>query len=161
MKFLKTTIFYIFFLIIISFSLFSQVNLVRNGDFEQLFKELPVHWSKDAWLANEEVTKYYVESDNPYSGNYYVTIESINNNDARLIQEVVVKPNTIYRLSAWVKAEQCNMERKGANLSVIQPNFFETSKDYKDTNGECKYLEFYLQTGNQQTMTVAVLPGGY
>lgn len=161
MKFLKTNIFTLFLFSVICIFLYSQENLVLNGDFEDLYQNLPNHWSKEAWLIEETVTRYYIESENPHSGNYYVTIENLQKNDARLTQVVAVKPFTYYRLSAWVKAGNCNADRLGANLSVMHPDLYTTSKDFKDTWGEWKYLEYNVRTGQQETMIVAVRLGGF
>jgi len=137
-------------------------NLVINGDFEESYLNAPIHWTKDAWQSSESVTKYYIETDNPHSGEKYVTIENVQNNDARLTQDVRVKPFTYYKLSSWVKAVNCNKQRTGANLSVMHPNLLETSKDIKDTGGNWEYMEYYVRTGpKQENLTVAIRLGGF
>ncbi|WJH34897.1 glycosyltransferase 87 family protein [Paenibacillus sp. CC-CFT747] len=71
-----------------------------------------------------------------------------------------MKPNTTYRLSGFLRAEQADPSAKGANLSVIGP--LETSADYKDTKGEWQYVELYGRTGPEQNeLKVAVRLGGY
>jgi dolichyl-phosphate-mannose-protein mannosyltransferase len=142
--------------------LYSEENLVLNGDFEDIYLNLPVHWTKEAWQNKESVTHYYSETDYPFSGNYYVTIENLQPNDARLVQTVVVKPLTVYRLSCYIKAKNVGQKRTGANLSVMHPDFFDTSEDLKDTGGNWEYTEFYVRTGpKQETMTVAIRLGGF
>ncbi|MBN2440415.1 MAG: phospholipid carrier-dependent glycosyltransferase [Spirochaetales bacterium] len=162
MKMFKTISILICLIVGISFSLFPGENLVLNGDFETLYMDLPIHWTKEAWQPQETVTKYYTESDNPHQGKYYVTIENLQNNDARLVQEVIVKPFTYYRLSCWVKVQGTNTNRLGANLSVMHPDLLETSRDLKDTNGKWEYLEYNVRTGaKQDKMRVAIRLGGF
>ncbi|MBN1696570.1 MAG: phospholipid carrier-dependent glycosyltransferase [Spirochaetales bacterium] len=141
---------------------FGEENLVLNGDFENIYMDLPVHWTKDAWQTKDGYTRYYSESDGAISGSSYVTIENVNSNDARLVQTVIVKPLTVYRLSCRIKAENIGEKRTGANLSVMRANFFEISKDVRDTAGTWEYREFYVRTGpDQKTMTVAVRLGNF
>ena len=162
MKILKFITFGICLFFAFNFFIYSQENLAQNGDFEDLYMELPLHWTKEAWQKSGDVTKYYIETDNPHSGNYYVTIENIQNNDARLVQNVRVKPFTCYRLSCWVKASGVNRTRLGANLSVMYPDLLSTSSDFKDTNGEWEYIEYHVRTGaKQENMRVAIRLGGF
>lgn len=162
MKTIKTISLLIYILTGFCFTLCAGENLARNGDFEDLYMELPVHWTKEAWQSDPSITKYYSESENPHSGNYYVTIENIKSNDARLVQEVEVKSFTYYRLSAWLKVSGCNPDKTGANLSVMHPDMLDTSKDLRDTGGEWEYVEYHVRTGAKQTtMSIAIRLGAF
>ncbi|MBN2536488.1 MAG: phospholipid carrier-dependent glycosyltransferase [Spirochaetales bacterium] len=162
MKIKKTVSLVCFIITGFCFSLYAEENLARNGDFEDLYRDMPVHWDVEAWQTSPGYTKYYTESDNPHSGNYYVTIENIQSNDARLVQQVVVKPFTYYRLSCWVKAQGCNPDRTGANISIMHPDMLDTSKDFRDTGGRWEYIEYNVRTGAKQTtMRVAIRLGGF
>lgn len=144
------------------FSLYSESeNLVMNGDFEDLYVDLPNFWAKDAWLTSGE-TRYYIEKDNPHSGNQYMTIQNIRSNDARLVQQVEVKPLTFYRLSAWVKVEGCDSNKTGANISIMDAESASSKDIRNDTEGNWVYIEYNVRTGTEQTtMSVAIRLGGF
>ncbi|MBN2737402.1 MAG: phospholipid carrier-dependent glycosyltransferase [Spirochaetales bacterium] len=138
----------------------AQANLVRNGDFEDIVNDMPSSWRMEAWKMGQENSKIYMESDKPKSGSYYVTIENINSNDARLVQVIAVKPNTEYMLSCWIKAEIKDKDRAGANISVMDASINTKSNEFYDTNGEWKYCEMYVTTGPEQnTLTIAIRLG--
>lgn len=164
MKFIvaRNIIFLLF--ILTSFFGYANENLVKNGSFEEVQKDLPVGWNKDAHNKSYEVTNYYTGKTKLASGIYkhYVTIENIRENDARLIQRISVKPYTNYKLSCFIKAENCKKERKGANVSVIHGAVLGTSRDFKDTQGKWEYVEYYINTDKEQeNLTVAVRLGGF
>ncbi|MBN1409296.1 MAG: glycosyltransferase family 39 protein, partial [Spirochaetales bacterium] len=138
-------------------------NLVLNGDFEDVNDEsIPTFWQKDAWKKDESVSLYKAETENPHSGQYCVSIENIQNNDARLIQRVRVKPNSVYKLSCFIRAENVGLEKTGANITVMHPKFMAKSRDLKNTGGQWEYVDFFVQTApGQQDMIVAVRLGGF
>jgi dolichyl-phosphate-mannose-protein mannosyltransferase len=136
-------------------------NLVLNGDFEDVFKGQPNFWSKDAWHMEPEVTKVTSEKDGAYSGQYYVTIENVQSNDARLIQDVAVKPSTVYLLSCYVKASNVTPGKSGASICIMQPNFFEYSPHFEDTGGKWQYVEFAVKTAPDQKMLRVAIRLGF
>ena len=135
-------------------------NLVVNGGFEELNGVLPNLWATDVWLQGEDASRFTVEEGQAHTGGFALTIESFKPNDAKLVQNLRVKPNTVYKLSCWVKASGVGAVSKGANLTVI--GILDTSRDVRDTLGQWEFVELYGRTGRQQReMAVTVRIGGY
>lgn len=137
----------------------AEDNLLSNGGFEQMSGALPAGWIKGMWVTSAGAT--YIESSaDAHTGERSALVENVQANDARLEQNVKVKPQTYYRLSAWVKAEECGEGRKGANVSFA--DVYGTSPDVHDTDGEWVLLELYARTGKgQKEVTVMARVGGY
>ncbi len=135
-------------------------NLLVNPSFEEIGTNgLPVGWSVDCWIYDTGVTYQEVVEEGTDGGNC-VMIENVVSNDARFVQEVAVEPGTCYLLYGRVKAEGCDAERIGANLSVTDSY---TEFPYLlDTGGEWRELACYFRTDeNRRTVTVAARLGGY
>lgn len=136
------------------------VNLIKNGDFEDVQNGLPVDWYTESYTSGVD---FSVQPDG-YDGNS-VKIVSNNYNDARFVQKVSVNPNAIYRLSAWVKTEDVQAktgvdQNKGcANVSVME--MFYISQTLSG-DSEWTRIDFYGQTGaGQRSILVAMRLGFY
>ena len=139
---------------------YANENLVQNGGFEDINDGLPDKWSTDIYGSDTAGVRFYVENKGAYNGSNYVTIENIRLNDAKLIQSVEVKPNTVYKLSCRIKAEGIGQNALGANITVLY--ILGTSKDLKDTGGKWEYVELYGRTGKQQDIIIVTARlGGY
>ncbi|MBN1696022.1 MAG: phospholipid carrier-dependent glycosyltransferase [Spirochaetales bacterium] len=139
-------------------------NLVVNGDFEEVAFNLPSYWDKNAWKMEDEYTNFYVTPENPKSGKYAAVIENLKSNDARLIQKVIVKPETVYTLSCFAKAVNLPADRVGAGISVIEyeRGFWDNGTTIHDTMGDWEYLSYTVKTApNQTILNVAIRLGGY
>ena len=136
------------------------VNLLKNPGFEELNANgQPVGWFTDAYITRDGVSQFST-SDNARSGRHGIMIENFDMNDARYAQTVKVEPNSIYRLSGWVLAENILDAGHGANLSIEGVYVF--SDSYYDTRGEWTHLELYGRTGKDQaSVTVFARVGGY
>ena len=133
-------------------------NLLANSGFESSSDGLPDGWSRDMWYTDVGVSTLDVDP-NGVSG-ACARVYNASDNDARFSQTVTVEPDTVYRLSAYIRAEGCDADTAGANLSI--GNTFTRSDPVYDTNGEWQYVELYGQTGEDQTkMTVFLRVGGY
>lgn len=138
----------------------SAVNLLKNPGFEELDDQgMPVSWVTEAYVNRLGVTEYTVTED-AKSGQHSVKVSNYDMNDARFAQTVQVEPNTMYRLSGWIKAEDIFDAGRGANLSIGGGYFF--SDSLYDTEGEWVYLETYgITDDDQHEVTVFVRVGGY
>jgi hypothetical protein len=70
-----------------------------------------------------------------------------------------VKPDTLYRLSAWILARAITSEGIGANLSVLGST--SAAGDLKDTGGQWQHVEFYGRTGPRQESLGVLLRLGF
>lgn len=130
-----------------------EVNLINGGDFED---DLYEYWDKDVWVNIEGFTKISVEDE---QGNHVLKIQSNELNDAKMKQTVKVEEKQFYKLSGYIKAENCTLGT-GANLS-FQNMFYYTDETF-DTNGQYKYVELYGKTAKgQNELTIFARVGGY
>ncbi len=134
-------------------------NWLYNGDFEELDSDgLPDGWFTDAYRNREGITLYSTTNEGR-TGNAIV-VENLGLNDARFGQMLTVEPNSIYRLSGYIRADGILDTGRGANLSVSDVYVF--SESIFDTAGEWQYVEMYGITGeDQHNLTVYARVGGY
>ena len=133
-------------------------NLIKNGDFSSVTDGMPDGWSKGMWVTGAGAS--YLEAVTLEGGTTAALVENAAQNDARFEQTVSVRENAIYRLSARVRAEGCDADKVGANLSFL--GIYGTSESAHDTDGEWTTLTLYASTGKgQREATVCVRLGGY
>lgn len=135
-------------------------NLVRNPGFEEGTPADIYFWMTGMWDTKAGATEFKLDDTQKHSGAKSVCIINNSANDSRYRQEVKVKPNTYYKLSCWIKAENVTATGRGANIST--ESIFETSRDIKGTNSEWEYVELYGKTGgSQQSVNITLGLGGY
>ena len=134
-------------------------NLLVNGSVDDVSAAgFPTGWEQDMWFTGEDVSLLSVEGDGVEGS--CLRVENISINDARWAQVVEVKPNTLYRFSAMVRAEEIGLEGYGANLSIGGVNVY--SEMLYDTGGDWVELSLTGRTGPEQTqMAVFARIGGY
>ncbi|GHU83538.1 hypothetical protein FACS1894196_3590 [Clostridia bacterium] len=135
----------------------AEDNLLQNGGFEVSADGWPTGWTENAWRYDEGVS-YLELHEGGQDGGQCALVENVASNDARFLQTVAVEPDTVYRLSGWVRAEGCDPDKGGANLSVMGA-YYKFPAVY-DTQGEWVYLESYVRThAKQNTMDVGARLG--
>lgn len=137
-----------------------HTNLLINPGFEELDASgAPVGWFTDAYVLRDGVSQFST-SQTAHSGRNSVMIENFDMNDARYAQSVKVEPNSIYRLSGWILADDILDAGHGANLSIEGVYVF--SNSLFETYDEWVFLDLYGRTGkDQETVTVFARVGGY
>lgn len=157
-----------FSVIVVAFLLFinysakpsTNNNLYLNGGFEQSHSGLPSAWVTNLYSTDGSNSKFYIDRQAPHSGKNCFTIESKTANDAKLIQTINVKSNTVYKLSCYIRAEDVPKGKMGAYISVI--DIVDASANVYNTSGKWQYVELYGKTGNgQKTLDVCLRLGGY
>ena len=100
-----------------------QENLIANGDFLTVAEgaNLPLGWKFEAYDGNSALAGIY--DDEAYGR--CLGIESAGLNDARIYQDIAIKPDRIYRISAMVRASNVSGHR-GACLSIDNYSIDET-----------------------------------
>ena len=131
-------------------------NLIYNRDFEMEEGGIfPEGWYASGW--NSANSLYDVVEEDEGRCLY---IDSFENNDARWVQDVIVTPGESYRVSCYVKAENCSDEGRGANISILNTSVY--SESVYDTDGQWVLLELYGRAGKKQDLiAVALRIGGY
>jgi dolichyl-phosphate-mannose-protein mannosyltransferase len=131
-------------------------NFLQNGGFENIDSTgFPSHWRIDAWQGGSFVGKSTLQI---HTGKYSVLVESNTANDARAVQTIIVKPDTVYRLSGWIYAENVTSKDTGANLCLMNTGFH--SGFYNVS--EWRRAEMIFKTHKKQvTVDVAARLGFY
>ena len=94
------------------------IDLVQNGGFEfptESPNTIPLNWSTGQYTSTSQIAR---DSAYFHSGASSIRIQSTFANDAWVTQDVAVQPNTVYRLTGWIKTENVS-SGAGANLSLI------------------------------------------
>ena len=134
-------------------------NLLKNPNIESLNGEQPTDWARSMWYRDTGITLMHVQAD-PVTGNHFLYISNLSENDARYEQTVEVEPDTCYRVSARVRASGCDTDMAGAGLSIRDT--LSSTQTLHETNGEWIELSMYGRTGpGQNRMTVMARIGGY
>lgn len=138
----------------------AAVNLAENPGFETGGTTGPDAWISSMWDTNNP-SEFRWETGGGHSGQRYVTIISRKLNHAYYSQTVKVRPDTIYRLSCWIKTEGISKDRKGAGIGV-KGLILTNTNDISNSNGQWKYDEIYGKTGpSQREVTILLMLGDY
>ncbi|MBN1700109.1 MAG: glycosyltransferase family 39 protein [Spirochaetales bacterium] len=142
-----------------SIPVFSDENLLLNPSFEEENNGWASWWYIRSYHEDLATTDYIYETGDAHSGNHYITVRNKRDNDARIYQIIEVEPHTVYKLSAWIKAENI---RNGVGGNISVGDSFAFSRDLRNTNGLWEKVELYGITGQYQTrMPVALRVGGW
>ena len=158
-RFVPYLVFMLIILIMASMNSAYGENLLENHDFSMLDEDgLPAEWYTDAYITDTGYSVFGVtegNEDHPFA----ISIQNIDENDARFAQVVPVDPDSIYCLSGYILASGVEGGH-GANLSV--EGVYAFSEQVYDTEGEWIYIEYYGETGPDQAyVTVFARLGGY
>ena len=122
------------------------------------FEEQSEHWNTDAYVSTPGYTEYAFREGEGRDGSNALYIRNNELNDARFWQQIQVQPDTLYLISAVIRA---NAEGGlGANVSVEGVYVF--SDSVYDTQGEWQEVKLCGRTGkNQHSLVVYLRLGGY
>ncbi len=135
-------------------------NLLKNAGFEQVTSGAPDEWSYAAWLQEEHVTTYAITNKEAHTGSYSAVIHNVEANHSRWTQTIRVKPNSVYKISGYIKAEQIGAGAIGAHFFV--DGIAAAYPEVGDTGGKWDYIQFYGRTGDDQDrITFGASLGGY
>ena len=137
----------------------AEDNLLINPGFEQTHDGWPLGWEQDMWLFDTGAS--YLELAAPgRESDWCVLVENVVSNDARFVQSAEVLPETVYRLSGYIKVDSVGPDGAGANISVLSS--YESFPMVYDTQGQWRYVECYIRTAEgQEQLSIAVRLGGY
>ena len=148
-KIIILTLFVLLALTTISVPLaYGETNLLVNGGFEAVGPDnKPESWQADFW---KDTSSFSVSTKKVRSGKYSLEIKSNTENDARMVQTVMVKPNSYYRLSGWISTEEVvPFDKVGANLCVMLDNFYHSQPVNGSSNWT--FVDYYFRTHAKQT----------
>ncbi|WP_410513411.1 glycosyltransferase family 39 protein [Paenibacillus sp. BR2-3] len=139
---------------------FAEGNLVQNPGFEEGEADAPSSWAQDAWIAGNASGLISVQSEEVHTGSKAAVIENLEPNHLKWVQTIAVQPDSYYKISGWVKVVGTEGAGTGANIFIVgiaggYPNAV-------DTAGEWQYLDFFGQTGPEQSeLGIGASLGGY
>lgn len=144
-------IFSIIFLIVLIFAIYKLFGIYKENFFNGFIKaELTLG-----------VSKFKRDSSIKYSNDDSYKIISETQNNAAFYKEVIVEPNTFYKLSCMVKTEEVipsNVNSDGgANLFIVEAP--ETSKTITGTN-DWQKIELLFDSQNRTTIEIGCRLGG-
>ena len=134
-------------------------NLIYNGDFELEDEEFagPEGWDEEEYFSGRSYTEFRIIRDDDERGSV-AFIQNFEKNDSRYVQYVDVEPDTVYRLSGYIRTENVT-DGRGANLSI--EGLYAFSDSVYGTH-DWQYIEYYGETGPDQTYVgVYARLGGY
>jgi hypothetical protein len=128
-------------------------NLVFNPGFE-LGSDFPNGWNTDYSGGPQPI---YTWDSQAFVGTRSVKIDASEVTDARFIQEINVQPNTLYRVSGYIKTENVGHSPEpvdmGANLSLL--GYWEHhTRPLLGTNN-WTYVSFAFNSGEETRYTLA------
>ncbi|HBQ65245.1 MAG TPA: hypothetical protein DD727_10105, partial [Clostridiales bacterium] len=136
-------------------SLAEGTNLINNPGFEDDL----AGWTQSSFQQKGRIS---IDGEEPFSGGKAVAISNPEATDTRVMQEIEVEENSIYRISCQVMTRDVGSgeSKLGANLSV--EGLLVHSEDVKGTSTEWTRLEWFGRTGpNQTTLKISAGLGGY
>ena len=136
--------------------------LLYNGDFSLQAESaaLPAGWELNAYYNDAASVSAYALAED---GATQIVLSNLVANDARVVQEVTVSPNTVYRLSAQIRTSDVEYGT-GANLSIDNYPIDGTYCYSENLFGSDAWrsVSLYFRTGAEQTrVSVALRLGGY
>lgn len=136
-----------------------QVNsLINNGEFINGTK----YWTYTKYEIEPDSARFTIDMNSDFPGKRSALITHINYADSRIIQEVTLKKNRPYLVSAYVKTENVGVENKGAYLCIMDISKAVESLESKG-NSVWQKLKFIVidQSEEEKPLEIAARLGGY
>ncbi len=119
---------------------------IANNSFEIAHTNWAADWIEKALYVDGR-TSCSLDQDVAHTGRRSILVVNIEENDAQVIQDVAVLPDTIYHITCWIRASNIT-GAAGANLSVLDSGAH--SEFVFDTGGQWRLVELYGMTGHYQ-----------
>lgn len=147
-----STIVNILLVIIATIVISKMWHIYRINDFGDFVK---AEYSEDVSIfTRDDVVKY--------SNKYSYKIQSQEFNDALIYRKVQVEPNTVYRVTAKVKYENVENEKKqsegGVNIGILDTT---EKSDSLLGSGDWQELSFYFDSKNRTSVDISFRLGAY
>jgi predicted small secreted protein len=127
------------------------VQLIENGSFEQVNGHgLPEAWQVVSYVYDDMITVSDVRDGEAH-------IVSYGENDSRFVQYIPVEKNTVYRITALVKANTVSGGEYGAGVSVADT--FIASRQVFYTQDTWDAVELYVDSRGQTQLGIELRLG--
>lgn len=137
------------FLIVLNLSLLinyvyaGSENLIKNPGFEDIDGEVPTIWYTQVF--DKTATDFILEESDVYKGNKSYSIINNKKNDAKIIQDITILEDGVYKISCIVKTENILQQSGSANITILQGNAIYTSKELMNTDSKWEIIEFQIK----------------
>lgn len=135
-------------------------NLLKNPGFEDARKGLPKSWDVNSWQASKEKTVVNADGVIYRSGHRSLQIVHFLPNDTAVSQAVNVDPETIYRISGWIKTDKLKNIQGGIGAALSIGGTWTRSSDLKGDN-PWTYQELWIKTSKNQDQLIVSCRLGY
>ncbi len=134
-----------------------STNLVANSGFEQTEGNLPAGWETRTWSGDPQ---FFHDPRGGRDGTAAVRISSESGADASWSFRIRVRPNTRYRVTAWIKTADVGADGLGALINLHELQFEGKTEAIRGTRDwTCVSSEF--ETGSHDSLLVNCLFGGW
>ncbi len=128
-----------------------ESQLLENADFSAISEHgLPEGWKHEAYIYDDMISVQEV-----LDGELHITSHELN--DVRMVQRFPTDKNTIYKISARIKAQGISGDEYGAGISIAQS--FIASRQLFDTAGQWEQVELYVNSRGETEMGVELRLG--
>lgn len=135
-------------------------NPIINSGFEDINNGIGKAWKVYEYIKGNSI----INISGGYSGNNSLMIENKAPNVTYVFQEVKILPDTLYKVSCYIKTEKIEKAAGAANiwLDYGEPGKgVYTSEELQNTGGNWKFLVFYIKTLKEyEVLTVRLSLGG-
>ena len=132
-------------------------NLIQNPSMEEMVDGKPTHWRQSTFGGQ---AKFTFDAAVAHSGSHSLSVSSDAGADAGWSQDVQLRPNTRYRLSAWVKTKGVGGEAMGALFNLHQLQQVGLPKPLKGDN-DWTHLTSEFASGSNTSLQLNLLFGGW
>lgn len=134
-----------------------DVNLVANPGFEESEGDQPAGWETRTWSGEP---RFSYDAQGGRDGSAAVCIESESGADASWSFRIRVRPETRYRITAWIRTENLGADGLGAliNLHELQ---FEGKTDAVRGTQDWILVSSEFESGSHDSLLVNCLFGGW
>jgi putative membrane-bound dehydrogenase-like protein len=135
-----------------------ESNLIQNPSMEEIANNLPAHWRPASFNST---AKFELDSTVAHTGAHSVKITSDAGADVGWAQDVKLKPNTRYHLSAWVKTK--NLVAGGSMGALFNLHQLQQEGLPKPLKGDNDWTQLTSEfsSGQYTTLQLNLLFGGW
>jgi dolichyl-phosphate-mannose-protein mannosyltransferase len=128
-----------------------ESQLLENADFSAVNEHgLPEGWKQEAYIYDDVVSTQEI-----LDGQLHII--SYDLNDTRMVQYFSAHKNTVYKISADIKASNISGDEYGAGVSLAES--FVASRQLFDTAGQWEHVELYVNSRGETQLGVELRLG--
>ena len=138
-----STLIITFFITSLSFyTVYAEINLVKNSGFEEASGNSIKSWISGSYKGQEAAE--FIIDENAYQGSKCAAIINKKADDSKLSQDISIAPGKTYLVRCYIRTEGIEQKAGSANITLMQGRAIYTSEEYDNTGGEWKKLEFQI-----------------